>query len=917
MSKILQTTVLLALCTIIILQTRFNTAHLTAAEEIIIPAINVAESHGNIAAADKNWDKLCVLHGKSGSITWKFNVKTDGDYYIQALYASNEIRPCTLKIYQTQNKSNEIVAANIAGEITGGFKAPNLKWKLLRKTKLTKGEWLLNISTINLMPHFRGFRITTDANFPDKDIILEQAEKLRRIADAERKEKEKQITAATRAKLKQLLPDVNEIIFVNRATFQSSHYYTDFIDGSRIFGSELCALSLKDGTVRSLAPSLKDGIIDRCNLSFDGKKVIFDYRAKNGEGYRIWEVNIDGTGLRQLTFPPDDEEARINKYWMRNHRHWGGGDYRHHTDDMHPAYLPDGGFVFISTRCEYGIPCDGPDYLTVTVLYRADKDGKNIEKLSNNALSETCPVIMEDGRILYTRWEYVDNGSVTNKGLWALNPDGTASSEVYGANIAYPSVFNVGRQIPNQPHKFVCIGAPHMPVGLGTVLLVDTTYDRQTVDGVKYITPDVDQQHQSNWQSPPNGQQFTKLYVPPAVNSKTIQNDLSRDGGGNTNQGPLFMDPFPISEHEFIVSYNPNENFNTPNAYAIYLINDKGERELLYRPEKFSAWSAIPVRATKTPSTPAVAKDTQLAAKNLAQLIVLDIYAGMENVARGSIKYIRINEHVPRPWSARRFWGGDEYDQQHSVITKKTHLALKAQHGIVKVEADGSANFVVPADKNIFLQALDANYREVQRERTFINLRPGEVRSCVGCHERASQSPVVGGTMAAALRREPETADAQPGEISGARPLSYFEDVQPVLDKHCVRCHSNEKPEGKINLSSDLTPLFNRSYETLMDWGAFPVIRENHPKAGNNHILPPYSLGSHASKLVKLLDAGHYEVKMPVEDWVRLTTWVDSNGQYYGTYFGRKNIKYKNLPDFRPKPTFKEIQTAIPPNINI
>jgi hypothetical protein len=706
------------------------------------------------------------------------------------------------------------------------------------------------------------------------------------------------VTSATRTKLKKLMPDVKEIIFVHRATFQSSHYYTDFIDGSRIFGSELCALSLEDGSVRSLAPSLKDGIIDRCNLSFDGKKVIFDYRAKNGEGYRIWEVNIDGTGLRQLTFPPEDDEARIEKYWLRKYKH-----YKHHTDDMHPAYLPDGGFVFISTRCEYGILCDAPDYLTVTVLYRADKNGQNIEKLSNNALSETCPTVMEDGRILYTRWEYVDNGSVTNKGLWALNPDGTASTEVYGANIAYPSVFNVGRQIPGQPNKFVCIGAPHMPVGLGTVLLVDNSYDRQTVDGVKYVTPEVDQQHQSFWQTPPQGQRFTKLYVHPTVNSKTIQKDYARDGKGNTDHGPLFMDPYPINENDYIVSYNPKERYNTPNAYALYLINDQGERELLYRPEKYSAWSAIPVRATKTPPTPAVANNSNLAAKNLAQLIVLDIYAGMENVPRGSIKYIRINEHVPRPWSARRFWDGDDYDQQHSVITMKTHLGLKTQHGIVQVEDDGSANFVVPADKNIFLQVLDENYREVQRERTFINLRPGEVRSCVGCHERASQSPIVGGTTTAiALRREPHVAGAQPGEKSGTRPLSYIEDVQPVLDKYCVNCHNNEKPEGKINLSANLTPLFNRSYETLMNWDSFPVIRENHPKAGNNHILPPYSLGSRASKLVKLLDEGHYEVKMPVEDWVRLTTWIDSNGQYYGTYFGRKNIKYQNLPDFRPTP---------------
>jgi hypothetical protein len=910
MSKTFKTTLLITVCTIILVKTNLSVLSVFASDDVIVPAASAKEMTKGVVVADRDWDNLCVLHGTNGSITWKFEIKTDAVYNIQTLYASGENRPYILKLRQTKGGNNNAILANIDGESTGGFFAKNLKWKQF-KSKLTKGEWALTISAVRCLPHFRGFRITTDSNLPDKDIFWAEFE----LQLREKVKQENAKVAATREKLKKLMPDVSEVVFVRRATFQSSHYYTDFIDGSRFFGSELCVLSLDDGSVRSLVPSLKNGIIDRCNLSFDGKKVIFDYKAKNGEGYRIWEVNIDGTGLRQLTFPPADEEARIEKYWLRNHGHWGGGEYRHHTDDMQPVYLPDGGFAFISSRCEYGILCDGPDYLTVTVLYRADKDGKQIEKLSNNALSETCPTVMEDGRILYTRWEYVDNGSVTNKGLWALNPDGTASSEIYGANIAYPSVFNAGRQIPGKPNKFVCIGAPHMPVGVGTVLLVDTSYDHRTVDGVKYITPEVDQQHQSRWQKPANGHLFTRLYVPPSVDSQTIQKDYSRDGGGNTDRGPLFMDPYPIDEENYIVSFNPQERFNVPNAYSLYLINDKNDRELLYRPEEYSAWCAIPVRATKNPPVPTIAKSSDLAEKNLAQLVVLDIYAGMEKVPRGSVKFIRINEHVPRPWSARRFWDGDEYDQQHSVITMKTHLGLKAQYGIVKVEEDGSANFVVPADKNIFLQALDENYREIQRERTFINLRPGEIRSCVGCHERATESPVAGGnrTTAIALRRSPDSASAQPGEKSGARPISYYEDVQPVLNKHCVKCHNNEKPEGKINLSSDITPLFNRSYETLMNWNSFPVIRENHPKAGNNHVLPPYSLGSYSSKLVKLLDKGHYEVKMPIEDWVRLTTWIDSNGQYYGTYFGRKNIKYKDLPDFRPTPTFNEIETAIPP----
>ncbi|MDR2705261.1 MAG: hypothetical protein LBC02_05740 [Planctomycetaceae bacterium] len=896
-----------------------------AENTIILSAANANAHSGNYVAQESQWDDLGVFHGTKGFVTWNFTVKNAGKYYVQALYASGHKRPCTFQLTLPNGEKKEL--KSVFGDATGGFFAANLKWaKLPESFDFTAGDYAFTLSFEQCLPHFAGFRITTDSELPNAkdDPFLAEINRRKQLAAQKEKEQYEKTSQSTRLKLQQLLPDVTQILFIKRATFQSSHYYTDFIDGSRIFYSELCLLSLKDGSVQSIVPTLKEGIIGRCNLSYDGKKVIFDYKRKLGEGYRIWEVNIDGTGLRQLTFPPEDEEQRIAKYRMDKEntvsRQWekyrgiGANAYFHHTDDFHPAYFPDGGFVFASTRCEHGILCDGPDVLTASVIYRADKNG-NLEKLSDNSVSESCPTIMEDGRILYTRWEYVDNGSVTNKGLWALNPDGTASSEIYGIDIAFPSVFNAARQIPGQPTKFVCIGAPHMPVGLGTVLLVDTRFNRRTVDGVKYITPEVDQQYQWGWTKPVNGQPFTRLYEPPAVRNVSIQKDKSRDGSGNTDAGPLFMDPFPLNEHNFLVSYNPDKKWNTANAYGLYLINDSGERELLFRDREWSAWSSIPVRATPIPPSPTAVRDRDLAAKNLAQLVVTDVYAGMDGVPRGSIKYLRINEHVPRPWSARRYWDGDEFDQQHSVISYNAALGLRVQHGIVPVEKDGSANFVVPADKNIFLQALDENFREVQRERTFVNYRPGEVRSCIGCHEQASVTPNdrTLRSMPLALRRSYNMPEPQPGEKSGSRPISYFEDVQPVLDRHCVQCHNSEKKDGNVNLEGTLTGLFNISYETLMKRNSFPVIGENHPKAGNNHYLPPYSLGSHASPLIKLLDKGHYDVKMPIEDWVRLTTWVDSNGQYYGTYFGRKNLKYKDHPDFRPTPTFEETQNALPP----
>ncbi len=222
------------------------------------------------------------------------------------------------------------------------------------------------------------------------------------------------------------LMDFDQLLFVKRYTYQSSHYYTDFIDGTENPGGNLSILSLKDGTVTEILPSMKQGIFGRYDLSFDGKRVVFDWKRAVGEGFRIYETGLDGKGLRQLTSPPPDEPERIKKY---DNSYSGGTSrvYQHHTDDMHPCYLPDGGIVFTSSRCEYGTLCDGPDKLTTAVLYRMDGDGQNMEKLTDSAVSEFAPSVMNDGRILYSRWEYVDKGQLGVKCIWAMRPDGSGT----------------------------------------------------------------------------------------------------------------------------------------------------------------------------------------------------------------------------------------------------------------------------------------------------------------------------------------------------------------------------------------------------------------------------------------------------------------------------------------------------------
>jgi hypothetical protein len=183
-------------------------------------------------------------------------------------------------------------------------------------------------------------------------------------------------------------------------------------------------------------------------------EIVFDWKRSNDEGYRIYEVGVDGTGLRQILAAPDNEVQLVATYRL---------DYHNGTDDMHPCYLPDGGIAFVSTRCQTSTLCHGGDAFTTTVLYRMDADGGNLRQLSFGALSEFTPTVLPDGRIMYARWEYVDKGAVAAKCIWAMNPDGSASVEIYGNDIDFPTTMIQARPIPGAPKQYVLLGCPHYP----------------------------------------------------------------------------------------------------------------------------------------------------------------------------------------------------------------------------------------------------------------------------------------------------------------------------------------------------------------------------------------------------------------------------------------------------------------------
>jgi concanavalin A-like lectin/glucanase superfamily protein/hydrazine synthase alpha subunit-like protein len=676
-----------------------------------------------------------------------------------------------------------------------------------------------------------------------------------------------------------------KLLFVKRYTYNSKHYYDDFQHVSR-WGGNLCELSLIDGTVREIAPELAGGVFDRYDLSFDAKRIVFGYRRPKHEGYRLYEIGVDGTGLRQITHPPENEEERIATYGKTStgDGFYGLLGYRFWTDDVHPCYLPDGGLCFASTRSEHGVLCTPAHYLACTNLYRMEMDGTGLRPLSRGALSEFTPSVMEDGRILYNRWEYVYKGIGGVQPLWSMRPDGSGSEEFYGDNITHPGVLWQARQLPGQPGKAVAIGCGHEPFGIGQALLLDPGKSKRTPESMVSLTPNVKTRGLRGLYQERNG---------------VLREDLF---------GPFYADPYPLSDKFFLVSCNPDQRYNDQDAYGIHLLDTFGNRVLIYDDPEMSCWLPMPLRPRKMPPVLPSQQPKQEEQPETATLFVGDIYRGLDGVEPGTVKYLRVMEQIPKPWSAEidPLRGQDRAADGfggHIAVSHNAHIWIAVLCGIVPVEEDGSACLEVPAGKNLFFQALDENYMQVQRMRTFINLEPGENRSCIGCHEHRTQAPPT--RLVAAMHQAPAQLGPQPGEIA-PRPLYYPTDVQPILDRHCVECHNGEDSKAEPDLRGEMTAMFNRSYENLMQTGQVNTVREwNGADHAMNNVeaVPPYGHGSHQSKLVQLLRDGHYDKKLSQEEWVKLATWIDCGAPFYGSYYGRRNLRYRGQPDFRPVPT--------------
>lgn len=524
--------------------------------------------------------------------------------------------------------------------------------------------------------------------------------------------------------------------------------------------------------------------------------------------------------------------------------------------DIDPIYLPDGRICFSSTRepkfcmCNRHIMCN---------LYTMEADGANIQQIGHSTLFEGHPCLLPDGRILYDRWEYVDRNFGDAQGTWVTNPDGTQHLIYYGNNTNSPGAVLDARPIPGTNLIITTFGSCH-DRPWGAIGIIDRT------KGVDLAKPVV-----RTWPS------------------EAIKMVGCGDYDTFRTLSTKYEDPYALSDRVFLCSRQVGEGEKT----GIFLLDMENHETLIYEDDSLlGCFDPMPLAPREIPRT--ILPRTNLA-QSTGVFYVSNVYdgTGMDQIEPGMVKWLRVIESPEK-----RFWTGSNWNT--GTGTQAPGMAWddfnnKRILGTVPVEEDGSAHFEVPADTFLYFQLLDKQGRMVQSMRSGTIVRPGEQQGCIGCHEDRLNAVAPKKTVKALLRG-PDKLEPWYGS---PRLFSYLSEVQPVFDKHCIKCHDYDEPGAKsVCLAGDLNLIFNCSYFELRQKQLVKV-----PGAGPFTVLPPRSWGSYVSPLAKVVLDGHgdnqrdKQLNLTQEDKDRVITWIDINAPYYPDYASayRKN-RYGRCP---------------------
>ncbi len=661
------------------------------------------------------------------------------------------------------------------------------------------------------------------------------------------------------------LLDFDEILFVKRAPTLFPHvsdqYYGWFSRG----GGGIYALSGFTGRaprLRCLTEGWPEGNFLRPDISHDGTRVLFAYcryyphvasiqdktireNLPEDAFYHVYEMNIDGTGARQLT------HGRYN--------------------DADARYLPNGDIVFTSTRKGIALQADRdsaaatlaatlPDSyvrcggdaqrpVPVFTLHRMNGDGGCLQAISAFENFEWTPAVHHDGQILYARWDYIDRFNGDYMSLWSTRPDGSNGHLIYGNFTSKPQCVFEARPIPNS-HKIVFTATAHHSITGGSLAILDRRRGSEFEAPLERITPEV---------CFPETEGQPKAY---------------------------YAGPWPLSEEHFLVSWadrplpphckmDPDDASNPANASGIYLYDVFGNLTLLHRDPNISSETPLPVKPRMQSFVAADAVDWD--APKQGALLLQNVYEGMGDLPRDAVARLRIVGVLPKvqPFMNQPVLGVSAEDTGKFIL------------GTVPVEADGSAHFLAPSGIPLFFQALDHDGKALRTMRSLTYVQPGQTLSCVGCHESRMSTPLCDSRPAAGRRPPSKIAP----EAEGSWPLRYDALVQPVIDRHCVRCHQPEYADARAAALDLRFP--DASYDALLGYADGDLRALAFEKSRSDVGDCP----ARRSKLAAFLagENSHADVKLEPSDWDRVYAWMDVYAHRQGAFSAEQEESLRQL----------------------
>ncbi len=614
----------------------------------------------------------------------------------------------------------------------------------------------------------------------------------------------------------------------------------NFAEGNRRIKTTLVKISDLTKPKPTITPIFTMGNKSMVNmdLHFDGNKILYIAPGPNNR-LNLWETDLKTKQPKMLLAKDIDYDV---------------------TDC---CYLPDGKIIFMSTAGEQGLPCES-GRLAMANCYRFDPKTGKIDRQTYDQDSNWSPTMMDDGRVMYVRWEYCDQTHFFSRILMTMRPDGTDQRAYYGSNGFWPNHYGDPKPIPGANGQFICVATGHHTAKSGKLALFDVSKGRKEVEGCVQLIP--------GYKNPIHAPVEDYLYSgawPKFLMPTPLGTSPKKDGAGRY----------------FLVSMKSR---NT-SLWGIYLVDIYDNMTLLCELENMAMTE--PIRLEKRP-TPTIYPDFRDDSKDTCNIHIADIYTGpgLRGVPRGTVKHIRVFAYHYAFLKTG----------SHEGIGTESSWDVKYVLGTVPVAEDGSAYFVAPANTPLSLQPLNARGEAIQLMRSWLVGMPGENVSCAGCHENANALiPPAHALDRAPVAITPWQADKRkPGQV---RTWSFLRDIQPILTKNCAACHNsdsgNKQTDTRKPNFADITPMtypyrlpenrgimkggagaFSRSYHDLN-----PYVRRPGPES-DNHLLNPYEYNANTSLLIQILRKGHYGVTLTDTEWRTLYTWIDLNVPFWGTW---------------------------------